>query len=79
LAHLGHPLFGDVLYGTGVHQQFPARLQSQGQALQAFRLSLTHPVEGTGLRFEIESDDYMADLMGFLAPNMDAENGASLP
>jgi 23S rRNA pseudouridine1911/1915/1917 synthase len=46
LAHLGHPLVADALYGGK-----PA-LGLTRQALHAFRLHLTHPVSGDELRFE---------------------------
>ncbi|MFZ5827916.1 MAG: RluA family pseudouridine synthase [Bacillota bacterium] len=44
MAHLGHPLLGDTLYGQGGR---PGR-----QALHAASLALVHPVSGELLRFE---------------------------
>lgn len=45
MAHLGHPLVGDALYGgraeAGMHRQ----------ALHAFRLAFSHPVSGMPLAF----------------------------
>ncbi len=46
LAHLGHPLVADVLYGGA-----PA-LGMARQALHAVRLAFTHPVEGRPLAFD---------------------------
>ena len=45
MAHLGHPLVADALYGG-----HPA-LGLQRQALHAFRLAFNHPVLGTALEF----------------------------
>jgi 23S rRNA pseudouridine1911/1915/1917 synthase len=45
MAHLGHPLVGDGLYGGA-----PAAGLSR-QALHAFRLAFTHPVTGVPLSF----------------------------
>ncbi|MDB5900033.1 MAG: rluD [Ramlibacter sp.] len=45
MAHIGHPLVGDALYGGG-----PAG-GLERQALHAFRLAFTHPVTGAPLTF----------------------------
>ncbi|MCC2632788.1 MAG: rluD [Ramlibacter sp.] len=45
MAHIGHPLVGDVLYGGA-----PTAAISR-QALHAFRLAFTHPVTGAALSF----------------------------
>lgn len=45
VAHLGHPLVADVLYGG-----HPA-LGLERQALHAFRLAFSHPVQSTALEF----------------------------
>jgi 23S rRNA pseudouridine1911/1915/1917 synthase len=45
MAHIGHPLVGDVLYGGA-----PAA-GMQRQALHAFRLAFAHPVTGVSLAF----------------------------
>jgi 23S rRNA pseudouridine1911/1915/1917 synthase len=60
LAHIGHPLLGDVLYGSGFktkssllgdrsRQEYP-RLSRQ--ALHATLLGFQHPISGASLRFE---------------------------
>ncbi|MDR2153673.1 MAG: RluA family pseudouridine synthase [Burkholderiaceae bacterium] len=46
MAHLGHPLVGDALYGGA-----PAAGLTR-QALHARRLALTHPITGRALAFE---------------------------
>jgi 23S rRNA pseudouridine1911/1915/1917 synthase len=72
LAHLGHPIFGDPDYGgrekwhKGIFA--PERPLARKllemmprQALHAYRLSFTHPVNGTELSFEAPlPDDYRA-------------------
>ena len=60
LAHIGHPLLGDPLYGGGfktkagkLDEQSRAALRSLGrQALHAAVLGFAHPTTGEGLRFE---------------------------
>lgn len=56
MAHVGHPLLGDELYGWGGR---PGR-----QALHAAGLAFHHPVTGEFLRFE---SPLPADLQGLLA------------
>jgi len=58
-AHIGHPLIGDPVYGTRagrlVARASPAGVQIAAfrrQALHAFRLGFTHPVEKRHLEFE---------------------------
>jgi 23S rRNA pseudouridine1911/1915/1917 synthase len=45
LASLGHPVVGDAVYGR------PTKLVTR-QFLHAWRLELTHPVDGRELSFE---------------------------
>lgn len=60
LAHIGHPVIGDPLYGKGFASRvvrLPETLQSailslNGQALHAAVLGVTHPVSGKSLLFE---------------------------
>jgi 23S rRNA pseudouridine1911/1915/1917 synthase len=60
LAHIGHPLLGDPLYGGGfktkavkLDEQSRAALRSLGrQALHAAVLGFAHPMTGEHLRFE---------------------------
>jgi 23S rRNA pseudouridine1911/1915/1917 synthase len=56
MAHVGHPLLGDPLYGAG---GVPGR-----QALHAASLAFAHPVTGAELRFE---SPLPADLVAFMA------------
>jgi 23S rRNA pseudouridine1911/1915/1917 synthase len=58
LSHLGHPIWGDTLYGrrTPVNGFYPAR-----QMLHAARIEIAHPVTGKPLRLEAPlPDDYAA-------------------
>jgi len=60
LAHFGHPLMGDALYGSGFRtrekllepEALQALLALNRQALHAELLAFAHPVTGKELRFE---------------------------
>jgi 23S rRNA pseudouridine1911/1915/1917 synthase len=60
LAHIGHPLLGDPLYGSGFRTRekllepaaFHALSTLNRQALHAELLAFAHPVTGNNLRFE---------------------------
>jgi hypothetical protein len=62
MAHIGHPLLGDVLYGSGFKSSErrlnpaaqAALRQLQRQALHAAELAFEHPVSGERLRFSSE-------------------------
>ena len=47
---LGHPILGDALYGDGISGQAPRLM------LQARVLEFPHPVTGTRMRFELDSE-----------------------
>lgn len=49
LAHIGHPLLGDCVYGKSK--------RGTGQLLQAYFLAFTHPVSGQALEFQIPPSD----------------------
>jgi len=58
LAHIGHPLIGDPLYGQGfksklrmLPEPLRGKLALDRQALHAARLAFAHPVTGTLLKF----------------------------
>jgi 23S rRNA pseudouridine1911/1915/1917 synthase len=57
MAHIGHPLVGDVVYGG-----MPTNTMNR-QALHAFRLAFAHPVDGRKLVFEV---DPPSDFLGML-------------
>lgn len=68
MAHIGHPIVGDPLYGTGLEKVL--RLDKlpgfRGQLLQAFRLTLTHPETQKSMQFEIEADPVLQHALKFL-------------
>ena len=49
LSHLGHPIWGDTLYGNRslVNEFYPAR-----QMLHAARIEIAHPISGKALQLE---------------------------
>ena len=64
LAHLGHPILGDTLYGARAHQTdiAPAR-----QMLHAWRLTIPHPVTHERLSFEAPPPQDFLDVAQTLA------------
>ena len=76
LAHIGHPLVGDLLYGAGYltkAETLPEPLAGRvrrfrRQALHAAVLGFRHPASGENLRFERPMPDDMAAIIaGFQA------------
>ena len=57
MAHLGHPLTGDFLYGTEDHSLIPR------PALHAAELSFTHPITGASMSFTAPLPRDMAALV----------------
>ena len=51
MAHLGHPVAGDALYGNKQQKQTDDKYCIKRQCLHAYSLSFTHPVTGEGLEF----------------------------
>jgi 23S rRNA pseudouridine1911/1915/1917 synthase len=74
LAHVGHPLLGDMTYGAGfkasarnLAPEAQAALEALGrQALHAGELAFVHPVTGKRLRFKSPLPADMARLAGAL-------------
>ncbi len=82
LAWRGHPLVGDSRYGGRPHlppaatpalrdtlQHFPR------QALHAWRLAFTHPLDGSELEFESPPPEDFEHLLGALRDDLDAHQG----
>jgi 23S rRNA pseudouridine1911/1915/1917 synthase len=74
MAHIGHPLLGDMTYGAG-HKASGRKLGTDGQraldalgrqALHAAELKFEHPVTGKRLAFASELPDDMADVVAAL-------------
>jgi len=51
MAHLGHPVAGDKLYGSKQQAQMNDKYCIKRQCLHAYSLSFTHPVTGKWLEF----------------------------
>jgi 23S rRNA pseudouridine1911/1915/1917 synthase len=51
MAHLGHPVAGDALYGYKQQKQINDTYCIERQCLHAYSLSFTHPVSGKWLEF----------------------------
>jgi 23S rRNA pseudouridine1911/1915/1917 synthase len=51
MAHLGHAVAGDALYGIKQQKQWLDKYQIRRQCLHAYSLSFTHPVTGKALEF----------------------------
>lgn len=74
MAHLGHPVFGDPLYG-GRRARLRSRKREEQlldrelleimprQALHAWRLGFIHPVTGEAMRFEAQPPEDMRALL----------------
>lgn len=58
MAHIGHPIIGDLLYGPS---KDPWKLQ--GQCLHAGALSLTHPITGERMTFEAPLPAYFTNVL----------------
>jgi 23S rRNA pseudouridine1911/1915/1917 synthase len=78
MAHVGHPLLGDNVYGAGFRTSArkldPAAQvalnQLNRQALHATSLGFDHPVTGQSLRFESPAPDDFARLLDALRLNV---------
>ncbi len=72
MAHIGHPLLGDAVYGSREHAELLRDLrldpaQVPRQMLHAWRLALTHPETGRRLEFFREPPRDFTDLARLLA------------
>jgi len=61
LAHMGHPLLGDTVYGSE-----KSKYKLEGQALFAKILGFFHPITEEFMEFEAKRPEYMEDLIGKL-------------
>ena len=68
LSHIGHPLLGDFVYGSPklpMNQKYGNL--TDGQALHAGELTLTHPRTGERMHFECALPAYFEKLLGTLS------------
>jgi 23S rRNA pseudouridine1911/1915/1917 synthase len=65
LSSIGHPLLGDPLYGSGIENVL--KLKTQGQLLQAYQLSFTHPDSKERLTFTIPQDPEITRIWAWLS------------
>jgi 23S rRNA pseudouridine1911/1915/1917 synthase len=61
MAHIGHPIVGDAVYGRARRHSLPEK--PQRQMLHAARLAFTHPVSGKRLSFDAPLFDDMQQLL----------------
>lgn len=81
LAHIGHPLLGDALYGSGFRTRArrlpsPARETAAGlerQALHAWRLGFRHPADGREMRFEADMPEDLRRLEAALTSALECD------
>ena len=75
MAAIGHPLFGDAVYGGGRNRvrTLPEPMRSsfpslRGQALHAYLIGIIHPVTAERIRFESNLPQQFKALLEFLGP-----------
>jgi len=60
MAHLGHPVAGDPVYGGGTLPQLT------GQCLFAKHIGFAHPITGAWLEFEAELPPFFTDVLRYI-------------
>jgi 23S rRNA pseudouridine1911/1915/1917 synthase len=76
LAHIGHPVIGDPLYGGGYRSKTRALKEEarsaivrlERQALHAAVLGFHHPISGQYMQFRSELPDDLREAMKALRP-----------
>ena len=66
MAHIGHPLLGDMVYGSGKPEK-----GLEGQCLHARELKFRHPRTGEEIRLTSELPAYFTDVLSRLGPRTD--------
>jgi 23S rRNA pseudouridine1911/1915/1917 synthase len=66
MAHIGHPLLGDPVYGQGRQAELCRRLGFNRQALHAAALIFEHPITKEILTFESVAPDDIQELLSVL-------------
>lgn len=65
MAHIGHPLLGDIVYGSK-NSQFSNKNGLEGQTLHAKILGFVHPSTGEYIETDAPLPDYFLDLLNKL-------------
>ena len=65
MAHIGHPVLGDMVYGSG-----KAEKGLEGQCLHARQLKFRHPRTGEEIRLTSELPEYFTDVLSKLGPTL---------
>ena len=63
MAHIGHPLLGDMIYGAGKPEK-----GLEGQCLHARELKFLHPRTGESVRLTTELPEYFTEVLARLGP-----------
>jgi len=66
MAHIGHPLLGDMVYGAGKSEK-----GLEGQCLHARALKFRHPRTGEEIRLESPLPDYFTQVLSRLGPPLE--------
>lgn len=63
LSSIGHPVFGDTLYGSKGHTaEYLRNIKTTQQVLQSYKLSFTHPKNNDIMNFELSPNEWDYDL-----------------
>ncbi len=63
MAHIGHPLLGDMVYGAGKPEK-----GLEGQCLHARELKFLHPRTGESIRLTTQLPEYFTEVLARLGP-----------
>jgi 23S rRNA pseudouridine1911/1915/1917 synthase len=62
MAHIGHPLLGDIVYGPSMKSKF----KLEGQCLHAKTLGFIHPITGQYIETDAPLPEYFSHLLDVL-------------
>ena len=68
MAHIGHPLLGDMVYGAGKPEK-----GLEGQCLHAKKLRFVHPRTGEHIELETPLPEYFLEVLSHLGEPLDIE------
>ena len=64
LSHIGHPVYNDTLYGFG-----KAKIKTEEQVLEAYKLKFTKPFSNEIIELEIPMDEKLTRVLNYLKQN----------